>query len=61
MNIILWLRKNELAKDIRNEPLGKKIYDIITELGGEKIGNYKDSFWDTHILPKLYEKLMEIK
>jgi hypothetical protein len=85
--IILWLRKNNLAIDIQNEGfggLGRIIFDIIIELGGTKIEDNQEAFWDTcndsknisenllpktsaqykidiAILPKLYEKLIEIK
>ena len=47
--IILWLRKNNLATDIPNEGfggLGRIIFDIIIELGGTKIIDSQESFWD---------------
>jgi len=47
--IILWLRKNNLAANIPNEGiggLGRIIFDIIVELGGVKIMDSQESFWD---------------
>jgi hypothetical protein len=47
--IILWLRKNNLAIDIQNEGfggLGRIIFDIIIELEGNKIKDNQESFWD---------------
>jgi hypothetical protein len=32
--IILWLRKNNIAKSFSNDQLGKKIREIIESLGG---------------------------
>jgi tRNA A22 N-methylase len=84
--IILWLRKNNLVLGISNDGfggLGRIIYDIIIGLGGNKILDNQESFWDigndskniseillpktsaqyeieTDVLPKLYEKLIEI-
>ena len=50
--LILWLRKNEKAKNVPNDEivgLGRKIHDLIVgELGGRKV---KDSFpcrWETN-------------
>ena len=47
--IILWLRKSNLAINIPNEGfggLGRIIFDIIIELGGIKIKDNQESFWD---------------
>jgi hypothetical protein len=47
--IILWLRKNSLLIEIPNEGfggLGRIIFDIIIELGGTKIKDSQESFWD---------------
>jgi hypothetical protein len=47
--IILWLRKNDLTTNIPNEGfggLGRIIFDVIIELGGTKIKDNQESFWD---------------
>ena len=49
--IILWLRKNNLAINIPNQGfggLGETIFDIIVELGGNKVTDSQESFWDTN-------------
>jgi len=48
--IILWLRKNRIAANITNDKingLGRRIYDLIIELGGTKIDELDDSesYW----------------
>jgi len=48
--LILWIRKNHIADDIPNGGnggLGQDIiYKYITELGGNKIVDNQESFWD---------------
>ena len=47
--IILWLRKNNFAINIPNQGfggLGETIFDIIIELGGNKVLDSQESFWD---------------
>ena len=60
--IILWLRKNNLALNIPNDGvvgLGRRIHDLIVGLGGRKIEESAASYWDEtdshvqqHGLPK---------
>jgi hypothetical protein len=48
--LILWVRKNHIADDIPNggkAGLGQNIiHKYITELGGSKIADNQESFWD---------------
>lgn len=47
--IILWLRKNNLALNIPNDGvvgLGRRIHDLIVGLGGRKIEESAASYWD---------------
>lgn len=47
--IILWLRKNNLAQNIPNDGvigLGRRIHDLIVGLGGRKIEESAASYWD---------------
>lgn len=47
--IILWLRKNNLAQNIPNDGvigLGRRIHDLIINLGGEKTEESVVSYWD---------------
>lgn len=46
--LILWLRKNEKATDIPNDGahgLGRKIYNLIISLGGNKITDDRPCYW----------------
>ncbi|WP_055431109.1 hypothetical protein [Candidatus Symbiothrix dinenymphae] len=47
--LILWLRKNEKAKDIPNAGsggLGQKIFDLlVTTIGGKKIIDDNPAYW----------------
>jgi len=48
--LILWLRKNEKAVSVPNDGahgLGRRIYDLIISLGGDKIANDKPSYWES--------------
>jgi len=44
--LILWLRKNNYAKNITNDELGKKIHTIIANIGGRLIEHDQITFWD---------------
>ena len=47
--LILWIRKNNIAMNTPNDGiggLGRFIYDIIVELGGSKIMDHQESYWD---------------
>jgi len=44
--IIYWLRKNEIHKSVSNEILGKKIRQIIEDLGGTLLRKDTISRWD---------------
>ena len=47
--LILWLRKNGKVTDANDgaQGLGRKIYDLIISLGGNKIAGDKPCYWDT--------------
>ncbi len=45
--LILWLRKNDLAVDTANAELGKKIKEVICErFAGKELGN-EECYWIT--------------
>lgn len=59
--IILWLRKNKIAVNVRNEELGKRIQEIILDQNGQKIVEDQESHWahndgDFHIVPYVLPK-----
>jgi hypothetical protein len=46
--LILWLRKNKKAQGVPNDGaqgLGRKIYDVIIRLGGNKIADGVPAYW----------------
>jgi hypothetical protein len=43
--LILWLRKNNKAIGVENIVLGRKIIDLITNLGGQPIVDNQPSIW----------------
>ncbi len=50
--LILWLRKNNIATEIPNDEingLGQIIYRIIDKLGGQKIADNQESLWPNSI------------
>lgn len=50
--LILWLRKNNIATEIPNDEingLGQIIYKIIDKLGGQKIADSQESLWPNSI------------
>jgi hypothetical protein len=44
--LILWLRKNGRAADVRNDVLGKNICTLIESVGGTKIRDDTPVYWD---------------
>jgi hypothetical protein len=43
--LILWLRKNNKAIGVENIVLGRRIIDLITNLGGQPIVDNQPSVW----------------
>jgi len=43
--IILWLRKNQIAEKVDNKTLGRKIHDIIISFNGKLIIENDPVFW----------------
>jgi hypothetical protein len=47
--LILWLRKNGKALGVENSVLGRKIIDLIKNLGGQPIIEDHPSFWENDL------------
>lgn len=59
--LILWMRKNDIAKGIPNDEvngLGFRICRIIETLGGKKITDNKPAIWPTPDNSKEIDKFM---
>ena len=58
--LILWLRKNDIASDIPNDEihgLGQKIHNIIVnQLSGKKIKDNDQSYWANDIKDRNIDK-----